>query len=214
MEDTEDTTTAMAQAMGFSSFGTQDNPNKRRRFNPRADAVVASTSTPTGPPHHNSVSRRVESGSNATPLGVRTRNEDEIDLEGIEDEANPSTGGGHNTLNNDDDNNRESRYLDTSHPPAAIAVDLNDDDKRLWNSGTIGVSFHDFIGGPSSFGGPMAPRRGGGYRPIGGRAHESEKEWWEDYYDPSSNVNPWEQLEQTKGLGPRGRWMSWEEAKG
>lgn len=213
MEDAEDTTTAMAQAMGFSSFGAQNNSNKRRKFNPRADAVVASSSTPTDAHHHNSVAQRVESGSNATPLGVRTRNEDEIDLEGGEDEANASTTGGRDNLNNAGNSGPGPQYLNTSRPPAAIALDFNDYGQSRMDS-ILGVSSHQLIAGPSSFGGPSIPRRGGGYHPNRGRGHESGKEWWEDYYDPSSNVNPWEQLEQTKGLGPRGRWMSWEEAKG
>lgn len=40
---------ALAATMGFTSFGSQSHPSKKRRFNPRADAAV-STSTDTATP--------------------------------------------------------------------------------------------------------------------------------------------------------------------
>ncbi|KAI1417891.1 hypothetical protein F5Y13DRAFT_32967 [Hypoxylon sp. FL1857] len=220
MEDTEDTTAAMAQAMGFSSFGGQNNPNKRRKFNPRADAVVASTSTSTIPLHHGSATRKFESGSNATPLGVRVRNEDEIDLELDEDKANTPATGGRKSLqdeDNDDNDDPEPQYLDTSRPPAAIAVDFNNDVHSKIDT-ILGASSDPVLEGPSwlntTGGGPNSQGVRGSHQDNRGHGHESGKKWWEGYYDPSSNVNPWERLEQAKGLLPRGDWMSWEEAKG
>ncbi|OAQ73237.1 hypothetical protein VFPPC_12957 [Pochonia chlamydosporia 170] len=73
---------AMAAAMGFSSFGAQDRPQKKRRYNPAVDAV--SQSSPS--------LKDASTGSNSTPLGKQTStpkqaaNEDEIDLEGEDDE--------------------------------------------------------------------------------------------------------------------------------
>ncbi|KAI4858910.1 hypothetical protein F4820DRAFT_462898 [Hypoxylon rubiginosum] len=215
MEDSEDdTASAMAAAMGFSSFGAQGNPNKRRKFNPHADAVV------------DDAAQETKTGSNATPLGVRApawrahHNKDEIDLDDDEEEGldAPSSEGkpghlkdGHG--NGDDDDNSGPQYLDTSRPPT---VDTVADD--------IQSKIDDIIGAPplqwpgiESLPSFSTSRGGRGSRGQGqgqGHSREPEGKWWEGYYDPSFNVNPWERLEQTKGLEPRGKWMSWEEAKG
>ncbi|KAI1381223.1 hypothetical protein F4677DRAFT_402433 [Hypoxylon crocopeplum] len=218
MEDTEDTAAAMAQAMGFSSFGGQNKSNKRRKFNPRADAVVASDSTSTIPLHQSNGVQEAVSGSNATPLGVRTRNEDEIDLE-EDGGANVSDGPSHGRPTNEEDDDPEPQYLDTSRPPALSTADLVDAalaevnliaDAAMEHASEAPLSSHGTDKGSSSWGG-----RGGrgAYQANRGRGREPGKIWWEDYYDPSSNVNPWERLEQTKGLEPKGIWMTWEEAK-
>ncbi|OHF02414.1 hypothetical protein CORC01_02407 [Colletotrichum orchidophilum] len=34
------------------------------------------------------------------------------------------------------------------------------------------------------------------------------KPWWEGYYDPASNENPWERLEKKAGVQSRGAWVS------
>ncbi|KAK0634867.1 hypothetical protein B0T17DRAFT_502468 [Bombardia bombarda] len=47
---------------------------------------------------------------------------------------------------------------------------------------------------------------GGGFGRGGGRGGQN-RQWYIDYYDPSSNENPWERLEQTMGLEPRGSWL-------
>ncbi|CAK7269917.1 hypothetical protein SEPCBS119000_003818 [Sporothrix epigloea] len=58
---------AIAAAMGFSSFGAQSHPNKKRRFNPLADAVI-------GTPRDSRPPARLPSagtGANATRLPPR-----------------------------------------------------------------------------------------------------------------------------------------------
>ncbi|KAJ1338565.1 hypothetical protein MN608_01425 [Microdochium nivale] len=57
------------------------------------------------------------------------------------------------------------------------------------------------------------PSQRGGFRSGGRGGHQPKSTWWTDYYDPSTNVNPWERLEQERGLQPRGPWMTWDEAK-
>ncbi|KAI0846471.1 hypothetical protein F5Y00DRAFT_142094 [Daldinia vernicosa] len=213
MEETEDTTAAMAQAMGFSSFGAQANSNKRRKFNPRADAVVASTSTSI--PHHIS---EAKSGSNAIPLGVRSKNEDEITLE--DDEAASLTDSRKYFPRNEPvDDELGPQYLDTSRPPDIAAVDPTGgamSDTKI--DATTGDYTGHIVGAKSSaastsWGFVSQDSGRGGYQARESQGHEPGKKWWDDYYDPSSNINPWERLEHIKGLGPRGNWMSWEAAK-
>ncbi|TWU78876.1 hypothetical protein ED733_007698 [Metarhizium rileyi] len=57
-----DAAAAMAAAMGFSTFGAQDRPQKKRRYNAAVDAATSAPQPPTG-------SRATPTGSNLTPLG-------------------------------------------------------------------------------------------------------------------------------------------------
>ncbi|CAH0041386.1 unnamed protein product [Clonostachys solani] len=70
----------MAQMMGFAAFGSQDRPQKKRKYNPNADSFVerqppqattSSNSIPLGPP----------------PVTKPSTNADEIDLEDDEDSS-------------------------------------------------------------------------------------------------------------------------------
>lgn len=47
-----------------------------------------------------------------------------------------------------------------------------------------------------------------------GRHQGRERDWWTDYYDPSSNENPWELLERKGGLEPVGSWLPRGHARG
>ncbi|KAL2129979.1 hypothetical protein VTI74DRAFT_7048 [Chaetomium olivicolor] len=54
--------------------------------------------------------------------------------------------------------------------------------------------------------------RGGGTGRGGhghGHGHGMNPNWYIDYYDPSSNENPWEGMEKYKGLEPVGTWLTW-----
>ncbi|RYP75973.1 hypothetical protein DL771_002045 [Monosporascus sp. 5C6A] len=215
MDDPE--AAAMAEAMGFSSFGAQKS-NKRRKFNPGADAVVASTSTATSAASTstNRVGGPLSSGSNSTPLGVRTRNNDEINL-GLDDDDHDGdsaigAGAAPHLADGDD---WEPQYIDTSRPPIPANAGPSDDVQTRIDS-IAGVPYGQHfethtvpVYGQASRGG-----RGGRGGHQSARDRDGDKgKWWEDYYDPSSNVNPWERLEQDRGLKPRGLWMSWEEAQ-
>ncbi|RYO85904.1 hypothetical protein DL766_003964 [Monosporascus sp. MC13-8B] len=215
MDDAE--AAAMAEAMGFSSFGAQK-PSKRRKFNPGADAVVASTSTATSAAStsSNHVGGPLSSGSNSTPLGVRTQNNDEISLHLDDDDhdGDPAagTGAAPHTAAEDD---REPQYIDISRPPAPANAGPGDDVQTRIDS-IVGVPYGQHfemhtvpVYNQASRGG-----RGGRGGHQSARDRDGDKgKWWEDYYDPSSNVNPWERLEHDRGLKPRGLWMSWEEAQ-
>ncbi|KAK1761068.1 hypothetical protein QBC47DRAFT_369002 [Echria macrotheca] len=51
---------------------------------------------------------------------------------------------------------------------------------------------------------------GGGGNARGGHGHghgQRNPLWYTDYYDPTSNQNPWERLEQMRGLPAVGPWL-------
>jgi hypothetical protein len=88
----DDDAQAMPQALGFSSFGAQDRPQKKRRYNPHADAsgLIPQTSAP-----------KTTTGSNSTPLGTSTRkaappppamNANEVDIDDDDDANEGHTG--------------------------------------------------------------------------------------------------------------------------
>lgn len=222
MDDTEDTASAMAAAMGFSSFGTQ-NPNKRRKFNPSTDAVVASdasTSTSTLPFHQGITT----TGSNMVPLGTRRQNKDEIDLDDDEEEGEQRIPPENQEVpriaanGNVDSDDFEPQYLGTSRPLAPIAADrINDLQSKI--DAIVGDSADGSLAPPpstsSASGGGSLCRggRGGGRQHNTNRDSRTEHRWWDDYYDPAFLVNPWEKIEKAQGLEPRDYWMSWEEAK-
>ena len=212
MEDADADAAAMAEAMGFSSFGTQAS-NKRRKFNPATDAVVdgAPTATSVAQASSRAVGGPMSSGSNSTPLGTRTQNKDEIALD----------------VDNDDDDDVAGH---DSAGGAAIAQSPSGADGPEPQSTQDWQAKIDSIVGASEGRHPQLPARPvagpamqgshgtrGGYqsgRGSGrGMGREPGKMWWEGYYDPSSVINPWERLEKEKGLEPRGEFLSWEEAK-
>lgn len=229
---------AMAEAMGFSGFGMQRPPSKKRKFNPHADAAVSTSS--------NGSSKPASTGANTAPLGQRMRlpppssnlparppttatetsgpvtgkaDTDEIDLLGDDD--------GHGA--NEDD----ERYLDTSRPSrgylpeelAEIAAQDKIDAILAAGSNSIpglparpeGFDSSDGYGHgqQQQHGGRRNHQRGRGgnenqQRPskhhrTGGEG--SGAPWWEGYYDPSVNQNPWEALEKKMRLQPRGTWL-------
>ncbi|KAI1821217.1 hypothetical protein F4861DRAFT_482008 [Xylaria intraflava] len=201
MDNPEDITANMAAAMGFSSFGTQK-PNKRRKFN-ASDNAVATT------------------GSNMIPLGARKRNMDEIDLEndGDENEDRVVPTGQVVTerrAKTDFDEDSRSPYLDTSHRPATIVPGPADDfqskiDAIIGGSANVQTSTspsYSVTGGEQSSQDDHG-RRYHNTNPDG----RAVTKWWDNYYDPTSIINPWDALEKSNGLAPRGHWMSWDEAK-
>lgn len=225
-DEWDEDTAAMAEAMGFASFGGQNHPSKRRKYNARADdAFVAGGGDESTLPFHDA-----GSGSNNTPLGERRRqqqqpatkkqktNANEIDLDDDDDDDQDQDGG--NDENTDaaaaagaakeaDDaaQDPEPQYIDTSQPPDQVQP-----------------GFDAIIGGPSGL--PVKPTwgpyagHGEGYtqpgpdRPRHGGGDKNSKEpWWNDYYDPAFNTNPWEQIEKAQGMEPRGTWLTYDESK-
>ncbi|PTB46321.1 hypothetical protein M441DRAFT_128157 [Trichoderma asperellum CBS 433.97] len=159
---------AMAQAMGFSSFGHQNRPQKRK-YNPHADAVIRSDSKTA-----QRAAKASATGSNSTPLGVPSSkpnqaaaNADEIDLDEDED-----------------------GIPEPAETPAALVRPHGLPERPVPGTG--------FIGSPGGHQG------GHGHHQDGSRNHT----WYEGYYDPKSNENPWKRLEGSKGLQPMGTYLS------
>ncbi|KLU91494.1 hypothetical protein MAPG_10012 [Magnaporthiopsis poae ATCC 64411] len=61
--------------------------------------------------------------------------------------------------------------------------------------------------GFAAFGAQTRPPGGGGGH-GGPSSSPSSRQWWLDYYDPRFNENPWDQLEKSLGLEPRGSWLA------
>lgn len=218
--DEEMDSSAMAEAMGFSGFGMQRPPSKKRKFNPNADAAVS-----TAP-----MSKLASStGANSAPLGQRTRlpppssdlparpsatagktDTDEIDLDGEGDVS---------------ENDPDSRFIDTSRPsrryfPEELAeIEAQEKiDAILTGSSVPGLPARPPpANGGEGLGGLEQQQYGQERSHRGGRANNRQHHhfgensgapWWEGYYDPKVNQNPWEALEKKMGLQPRGTWLS------
>ncbi|KAI8630746.1 hypothetical protein F5Y19DRAFT_33078 [Xylariaceae sp. FL1651] len=217
MDDTDDAAAAMAEAMGFSSFGAQK-PNKRRKFNPSTDAVVApssTTTTSTLPLHRQNDGRKATTGSNTTPLGIRKHNKDEVDLGDDEDHVAPANVGAQPAMTDSSDEDPEPQYLDTSRPSAPIDTDSAVDLQFKIDAIVDGSAppYTPSQAGNTAVGGGYPSRGGRGGRQHNRARDESGNKWWEDYYDPTFIINPWDKLERSMGLGSRGLWVSLDEAK-
>ena len=168
MYDQDTDEQAMAQAMGFSSFGSQNPLSKKRKYNPHADAAVAEIAKP------------ASTGSNSTPLGPPpsrmgqpTGNADEIDLE--------------------DEDANEGRVPTPN--PAVNAGGMQVRPHGLPKRPAPGTGFVGSAGRGSA---------GGDHQ---GRGQDTGSPWYEGYYDPSSNENPWWKLEKSMGLESKGTWL-------
>lgn len=169
---------AMAAAMGFSTFGAQDRPQKKRRYNPAVDAATSVAQSSRGP-------KAATTGSNSTPLGKHTGasrgeerpNGDEINLE---DEGEDELGSAQDTIAQDDSKEELSHTAPSHGLPARPAP----------GTGFVGSLPH------------------GRGRQENVSKPQSSKIWYEGYYDNTSNENPWERLEKTMGVEAKGSWVA------
>ncbi|KAK0626364.1 hypothetical protein B0T14DRAFT_562278 [Immersiella caudata] len=205
---------AMAQFMGFSSFGAQEQnrPSKKRRFNSHVDdAVIAGVPRPAGLPAKPPAPSA--SGANSLPLHPR----------GVPSTDSTTSKKGKQTQPASE--NSEEIGLSSSNPAppgkpifppgpsietinAAIAArspggvfppnwDPSDPKGSPWQIGgdhepTTNHSGVASRGSPD----PILPA------PLPGR------KWYDDYYDRASNENPWERIENARGIGPISPWPS------
>ncbi len=133
---------AVAAAMGFSSFGAQAHPNKKRRFNPHADAVVGMPAEIRRPPaatHPATIPAALPPRpTSSSPLHNQAlhdasvpknkpqkTNADEIDLDDNDDDDDEGAYGSDDkdtaaTSAPEDDDEPGPQYIDTSRPIGEI----------------------------------------------------------------------------------------------
>lgn len=207
--DEDEDASAMAAAMGFSSFGTQNKPNKKRKFNSATDAFVEGQELAS----LDKGGRKGQgTGGNTIPLGKPRvfgtatengkANDEEIDLE---DEDEEPVG----EVASDEEG---PQYIDTSRPaPAESQRIVQDQIDAIVANAQPAISETD---APPPSGGAHASGRGPGSdvgsvtsssRP--GQRGQRNELWYIDYYDPSFNENPWARLEEQKGLKTTGSWL-------
>jgi hypothetical protein len=177
---------SMAAMMGFTSFGSQSRPSKKRRYNPRADAEFAEDSgtgantlplmprqprTETaGPGTGTAAAEGLVENSESRGVVKQKANDAEIDLD-------------------EGDQDPEPQYIDTSRSP------------RRTGDEAVGIAPDLSLPTKPSFG-EQQP-----HYPGAGRGGHEKRIWYADYYDPSSNENPWEWLEKARDMKPVGTWL-------
>lgn len=231
LEDDADAA-AMAEAMGFSGFGSQ-RPAKRK-FNANADAATDLEPLPEKKKGGN-VSK---TGANNAPLGARRQlpvlpaglpprpnmgagigvgavDSDEIDLgEGEEGLGGTAASGFHHGAGGSGFGS--SKWQPDGHLSSDIdATSAQPRNHAVIDNGPPGLPARP---PQPSFGRDQNQRRGTGGRGGGSRGgsghdfHQPPAEtgppWWEGYHDARMNENPWEKLEAERGLQPRGTWVA------
>lgn len=136
----DDDGVAIAEMMGFSSFGTQGS-TKKRKFDPSIHAMV----------HLEDLAeldkggkRGMGSGGNEIPLGRQRmlgqvnsslkHNENEVDLGAEKLDVQDHIKGG---TSEDDEEREEPRYIDTSIPAPAVSTSAREEDVRTSHQGLL-----------------------------------------------------------------------------
>lgn len=168
--DQEEQAAAMAATMGFTSFGSRPSA-KRRRYNPRADAMADEDGG------------AAASGTGANMLPVVPRSSIPLRPEdgGAAGGSDRGKDGGGQAGGGDGSGGSAPQYIDMSRSP----LRTGEEDLPV-----VGAGFGE--------------HRAAGLGDAGGAGRRI---WWTDYYDPSSNENPWEWLEKARGLEPAGSWL-------
>lgn len=186
MED-DDTAADMAAAMGFSSFGTQNPPSKKRKYNPNTDAVFSIDE-----------SKLYGTGANSAPVAERRA---------------PATNADEIALSDDDDDANKKDDIKGDGSPEGAPIESTGGTVHSVGAGVAGLPQRP-AQPQGGFGGQQRQRSGGGPRQAQGgyagqKGHHGINElWYKDYYDHFSNENPWAKLEAAAGLQPISTWVS------
>lgn len=228
--DPEAEAAAMAAAMGFSSFGQQPTladseepdengpngrPSKKRRYNSRVDAYVGPAPQGTGA-NDVPVQRRAFPPQNE---GSEMRNENEISLDGNEinlddNEEGVATGDTATTIPHVPGLPPKPHFTlpaNPALPPKPQPQHFHASDSNQQDSNNSQNHIRDQRGDHGARGGHgVRGGRGGGRGGHAGNNNHTRdptKPWYTDYYDPSSNENPWERLEEQRGMEAVGVWL-------
>jgi hypothetical protein len=182
----------ITSAMGFSSFGGQPKKKRKHNHNP--------SPSPAAPDFH-------EASTTSTLAGVMPS----TGLGGADWLRKNESGAGGNAdeLDLDDDNDVVKVGGPTTWHGGGVALSTgqqeNDHDSVRSSdgirqeTGTLAGPTHQLPERPGPAAQPILRGQGSGGR--------SSKPWWEGYYDPQSNENPWERLEEKMGLKAQGSWL-------
>ncbi|KAK4140788.1 uncharacterized protein C8A04DRAFT_39612 [Dichotomopilus funicola] len=183
---------AMAATMGFTSFGgarpTDDDteanrPPKKRRFNHGLDEAVVAHSG--GENYSGSVAdnEAFATSANAVITGPRSQSQSQS-------QNRPLSPSSHSLPPN-------PHGLPSRPPPvvSAAAAQIHQQPPFHHHGGQ---AHHNQPHNSLPTGGHNSRSHGGQQNPL----------WYINYYDHSSNRNPWEELEQLRGLAPVGSWIA------
>ncbi len=194
--NSQDDAAAMAAALGFSSFGTQpeSRPAKKRRFNPQSDNAFVATPTPPSLTAYTAQDQPTATNTTDTVQEAGNNDDDDFVLDTTADLTSPAT----------PTPTKEQPNLSLPARPPQPGITTQDTANSNRGRGGLSQGQRGGHGGLPSRGGHGG---GGGYRnPL----------WYVDYYDASSNENPWEGMEKFKGLEAVGKWVPrfWAGGKG
>ena len=130
------------------------------------------------------------SGGSQNPKAGTVQNANEIDLDDDDDDV-VKIGGPTTWHGGDVTSSAEQHEADD-----ADAVQSDDGDQGP--AGEFLVVSHELPERPGLLVHPAKSRRANA---------EGAKAWWEGYYDPQSNENPWDKLEGKMGIGAKGSWL-------
>ncbi|KAK4101918.1 hypothetical protein N658DRAFT_506650 [Parathielavia hyrcaniae] len=212
---------SMAATMGFTSFGGtkptkeerkddhEDNhpsrPSKKRRLDHQSDTADQQATTTS-----RTASQVLQPGSKPAATDEITYTDDEEDDFELDttadlddrDPAQPEPAAGetiaaNNNTDNEGGRRTPSQPLPQSHPHSHILPQRPPATTSWTPTTTTTTNTNTNISNSNT--------SRGGRQAQGNRRHNPL--WYINYYDPSSNENPWEGMEKHKGLSPVGSWV-------
>ncbi|KAI0996655.1 hypothetical protein K3495_g11528 [Podosphaera aphanis] len=218
----EDETASMAAAMGFTSFGSQ--LTKKRQFNHSADSYVEGQHLT-----HNGQSSKKDarSGGNKTPLGnprilsskkqtldLGKNNIEKAHLEEDHFRSEYVDGKRLGESESDGKNNQVvteksvKTFSKSAVPePQTVALDVHaqtDHHNPRFFQGTLQRKENNQLNNLANSC-SLHKNLSGNH---GKQEVQRNENWYDDYYDPSFNENPWERLEISMGLKSKGCWVT------
>ncbi|KXH61212.1 hypothetical protein CSAL01_12095 [Colletotrichum salicis] len=226
----------MAAFMGFASFGTQP-AAKKRKYNHRSDAVASATGAnqtelaPRAPRAAPSTTETAAApAANTDEIALDDDDEDDgtaavaavaagEDLDAEEGGANlysdptvaPALAHAQSLIDEltnssgaapEDRTPAPEAQSTTSSLPTSSALPQRPDASWGKEMGSAPTTM------PTRERPEQHQHQPGGRQGYKQQQRNDGKPWWEGYYDPASNENPWERLEKKAGVLPKGTWLA------